>query len=258
MIGSRPHRRSPASSARPSRPRRDWPATDGEINFLWSFMDGSIMVPETRERLHRAWGFCERHAWIALAVEMAYRRRFVMGSAVLYEDLMERAAHAARARGPFPGRQLSRRLGSDGPCLLCDLNVAAASGAFAPQRRLARGRGTAALRRFALDHESHWAPHVCGVCRPAGTVARCRPHLLADIRAGKPVDLAHQRAQIDGIRRHVAALLNAYCAEFRDTDTAEDRAALLRAVGWCSGWRPLLTLTAIRDAAPRASICKGG
>jgi len=30
--------------------------------------------------------------------------------------------------------------------------------------------------------------------------------------------------------------------ELRGTDTGEDRAALISAVGWCSGWRPLLSI----------------
>jgi hypothetical protein len=243
---------------RVARCRTYWPATDGEINFLWSFIDGSIMHPESRERLHRAWGFCERHAWIALAVEMAFRPHFIIGPAVLYDDLMERAAAAFRPHGPVRARRLAFRLRSAGPCLLCELKVADASGTFAPPARVARGRSTTALRRFALEHKAHWSRHVCGACRPATTAERCRPHLIADIRAGKPVDLAYHRACLDEIRRRVAVFLNSYCFGYHGTDTAEDRAALLRAIGWCSGWAPLLGLVAPHGTAGRDIIAKRG
>src|SRR6266496_3870675 len=36
--------------------------SDGELNFLWWFIQGSIMNPETRFRLHRRWGMCQRHS----------------------------------------------------------------------------------------------------------------------------------------------------------------------------------------------------
>jgi hypothetical protein len=47
--------------------------TNSEINFVWSFIQGSIMIPETRNALLRAFGFCDRHAWVHLSVEMSFR-----------------------------------------------------------------------------------------------------------------------------------------------------------------------------------------
>ena len=35
----------------------------GEIHYLYWYIQGSIMFPEIRRDLRKAWGFCERHAW---------------------------------------------------------------------------------------------------------------------------------------------------------------------------------------------------
>src|SRR5512135_231296 len=41
----------------------------GEVHFLRSFIQGSIMLTETRRRLLLAWGMCPRHSLAALSVE---------------------------------------------------------------------------------------------------------------------------------------------------------------------------------------------
>lgn len=38
----------------------------GEIHYLWWFIQGSIMNPDTRYKLRDSWGLCERHAWGAI------------------------------------------------------------------------------------------------------------------------------------------------------------------------------------------------
>lgn len=75
--------------------------SDGEVHFLWWFIQGSIMNPETRERLHRAWGMCARHAAALLAVEAAYRHGWMHACALLYLDLIERGLGALTTRGLF-------------------------------------------------------------------------------------------------------------------------------------------------------------
>ena len=84
--------------------------SEGEVYYLWSFIQGSIMIPETRWQLRRAWGMCERHAFVAVAVECAHRRAFLHGPAILYRDLMERARAAFDVTGPLKGSQIARRL----------------------------------------------------------------------------------------------------------------------------------------------------
>jgi hypothetical protein len=53
--------------------------TNGEINFLWWFIQGSIMNSDTWARLMKSYGFCERHAWIHLSIETSFRDRFLLG-----------------------------------------------------------------------------------------------------------------------------------------------------------------------------------
>ena len=56
-----------------------WPLSDGEVHYLYGFIQGSIMIPETHFAIHRGWGFCERHAWGAFAVELCFRKLPLLG-----------------------------------------------------------------------------------------------------------------------------------------------------------------------------------
>ena len=53
--------------------------TEGEVNFLWSFIQGSLVNPETWNSLLGSYGFCERHAWIHMSIEMAFRDEYLLG-----------------------------------------------------------------------------------------------------------------------------------------------------------------------------------
>jgi hypothetical protein len=75
--------------------------SDGEIHYLYWFIQGSIMVPNIRQRLRRAWGFCERHAWGYILVEAAFYRGFMHGASILYEDLLFLALSAFNIKGPL-------------------------------------------------------------------------------------------------------------------------------------------------------------
>ena len=88
--------------------------SDGEIHYLYWFIQGSIMVPDIRHELRRAWGFCERHAWSYILVEAAFYRGYMHGAALLYEDLLTPAVSNLRVRGPLRNRRLARSLGSPG------------------------------------------------------------------------------------------------------------------------------------------------
>jgi hypothetical protein len=61
------------------RQRCTLPLSNGEINFLWWFIQGSIMSPSTRDRLWKTWGMCERHTWGFISVEAAFRQGYMMG-----------------------------------------------------------------------------------------------------------------------------------------------------------------------------------
>jgi hypothetical protein len=219
--------------------------SDGEVHFLYWFIQGSIMNPDTRRRLQGAWGFCQRHALAHLAVEFAFRRGWVHGCAVLYDDLMERAVRTVNS-GRF-GFWLAFRLRQTGPCLMCELGFGPNSPGLAPAELLARGRETSRLRSFAAETLSYWRGFVCAQCTgrtPSPDAPRCRPHLLGDLRHRRPVHLGAQRELIGSIYSAVNRYSRSFRLELQGTDTPADRAGLIAAMGWCSGWSAWLEFAA--------------
>ena len=219
--------------------------TDGEVNFLWSFIQGSIMIPETWDALLRGFGLCERHAWVHLSVEMAFRRQHFLGPVILYRALIDKAAQAVHARS------ITRQLRTRGPCRLCELNIHHAAAGACPRARLDRGRDSSRLRAFAAELEGLWRPMVCAACAGEATtgdgLSRCRRHLVDDLNARRSVDLAWQQEALQGLSKRLGHYEKSFTAG-AEGPRDEDRAALISAVGWCSGWRPLLVMLARRHA----------
>lgn len=236
-----------------------WPLSDGEIHFLWWFIQGSIMEPDIRQRLRRAWGFCERHGWGALAVETAFRHGYLHGPALLYQDLMERALGALERAGPWLAPRLVRKLRPTSPCLMCEMDLRRRGGGAAREELFEQGRDAQPLRAFADMTQPYWRSTVCGRCLGDGSTPRCRPHLREDARGRRVADLAAQRELAGYITTHVTAYARSFRWERRDTETNEDRAALIGAVGWCSGWQawlPLLGLGMVHGGEG-ASVAEG-
>jgi hypothetical protein len=200
------------------------------------------MVPETRWRLRRAWGLCARHAWGAVAGEAAYRHGYLHGPAKLYEDLMERALRAFDPRGPGRAHRVAWRLRARGPCLMCDSGLQRASGGGAPAALLERGRDLRALRELAERTKPYWGPVVCGRCADSPSNARCRVHFLEDTLGPWPRPVDEHRALVAYVLARLAVYSRSFVWGYHDTESDEDRAALLSAVGWCSGWRGLIAL----------------
>jgi len=226
------------------------PATDREIDFLWSFIQGSIMIPETWSALLRNYGFCERHAWIHIAIEMSFREQYLLGPAILYSALMEKSLRAVSVRPIVGSRFLIGRLRGT-RCLLCAMGLRGPSAGVSPKARLDRGRDTSELRSFAGKLEPLWRCVLCSDCaghQSNGAPKRCRQHLLAAIRAGMPIDIDAQRNML----RILSGGLARYEGSFilgGPKASNHDRAALIAAIGWCSGWRPLLAQLTQGEAA---------
>jgi len=216
------------------------PLSDGEIHHLWWFIQGSIMEPDIRWRLRRAWGTCERHAWGGLAVETAFRQGYLHGPAVLYDDLMERAVRAFDLRGTWQARRLSRRLRPRGPCMMCELGLGPASRGAARAELLQQGRDPGEFHSLASKTRAYWRRAFCGRCSGDGSSSRCRRHLVEDASRGV-ADLAEQRALVRYVAQHLKVYRRSFVWGHHGTETEEDRAALISAVGWCSGWRPLIS-----------------
>ena len=226
------------------------PLSSGEVHFLGSFIQGSIMLVETRRRLRLAWGMCQRHSLGALRVEAACRHGYLHGPAILYADLMGCAVRAFDAHGPLLRRQLARRLRERGPCLMCDLGYGPRSEGFVAPQMLAAGRDPNPLMRFLRATEPQWRTAVCGDCARNGALSRCRIHLREALRTGAALDLDAQRLLVTQVAERVQRFSDSFGWDKRGTDTAADRAALVSAAGWCGGWDALLTF------APREAACQ--
>jgi hypothetical protein len=217
--------------------------TDGEINFLWSFIQGSIMNPETWSALLRSYGFCERHAWIHISVEMAFRDQYLLGPTILYGGLIDKSLRAVNA--PRPGGSLSvmRRLRAAGRCFLCAMNVKNASAGACPQARLQQGRDCGQLRKFASKLQPIWRSSLCAECSghesDGMSINRCRQHLLAAMKARTRIDIVALTKMLQDLSDRVARYQGSFLAGGPKAND-QDRAALIAAIGWCSGWRPLL------------------
>ena len=223
-----------------------WPLPDGAVHFFYWFIQGTIMYPDTRDALRGSWGFCARHAWACLSVEIAFRDRFLLGPAILYEELLERAVRCLAARGPFRRRRLLRTLLAKRPCIACELDIEnAGRGAFS-QSRLDHGRDTEPLRAFALETENHWRKAVCGACSGDGSSLRCRPHLLQDLAAKVAIDQTAHWRNVQSALTDLTSFYRSLLWGYTGAVPAEQRASIFVAVGWMSGWRPLLDLIASR------------
>jgi hypothetical protein len=212
--------------------------SDGEINFLWSFIQGSIMIPETWNALLRSYGFCGRHAWIHLGVEISFRDEYLLGPTILYAALVDKALNVMRGR-----HSAIRRLRASGRCLLCALDVENAAANASPLARIERGRDGSALRSFARRLETMWSQWVCSECLAHNdrgpTRNSCRGHLIAAVKVRMAVDIVAQRSLLLDLSDGVARYRRSF-SPGAPKASDRDRAALIAAIGWCSGWRPLL------------------
>lgn len=219
--------------------------SSGEIDFLWWFIQGSIMDPVVRARLYAHWGLCERHSLAFLVVESSFRPHLIHGSTILYNELMRRAAEILNGRGLLslaPTTVSRHLLRPSGPCHICDLGYNAASSGNVAADRLAQGRDVTNAIRFAAESQRGWFPYVCGLCAGTQSPVLCRPHLVEAMEHDGTRAARAQHDTVCAISSHLARFETSFRWEKRNTDTDEDRGALIGAIGWCSGWSELLRL----------------
>ncbi len=221
----------------------------GEIHFLWWFIQGSIMNPSTRTRLRRAWGLCQRHAWGWMVVEAAFRNAYMHGPAVLYEDLMTTAAPLFELHGPRQLFRLARRLKEKGPCLMCEEGYNASSKGFVKPHIVQQGRDVTQFQRLAGRTAAFWSRGVCGRCANTDSPLRCRIHLIEDLSTGDAKDIELHRDAFGDIVERLRRYARSFQFEFQGNRADEDEAALIEAVGWCSGWETFLVLLRSSEGA---------
>lgn len=235
------------------------PLSDGEVDFLWWFIRGSLMDAGVRTRLHAHWGLCPRHSLAFFVVESSFRPHLIHGCTILYSKLMRRAVRRLSIEGLrslVPDRLALHFLRTSGPCHVCDLGYGPHSQGNVPPARLQQGRDASSAIRFASENCSGWQPYVCGVCSGNGSFALCRPHLVATPEGDADKCTASQRELVKTIAFHLDRFDNSFRWEQRGTDGPEDRGALIAAIGWCSGWGNLLNgpLRDLNSSAPNESV----
>jgi len=224
----------------PPGPARHHPLGELEITYVSELGAGRLDDLATRVRLWKSWGMCQRHALGFLAVEASIEDGWLFQAAVLYAEIMERAEHAL-ARHWFLERARAEANLEGDACPLCALGLTA-DGA-APRdaaRRVAAGSRLEALQALASNTRVHWSAWVCGSCDGSGSSVRCRVHLAEELRVGLPVDLATHRARVSELAWRVDAYRASFGWSQRGSGTLADEAALIGAMGWCSGWGAIL------------------
>jgi hypothetical protein len=220
-------------------PRTDvWPLSEGEIHYLWWFIQGSIMEPGIRRRLRQAWG-----------VLRAARLGGARGGGGVPAPLPPRVGRAVRGfdgaglprirPGPRSLRDVSQAgPPHDGPVLDVRKRVrTTGSGRGARSALRGRtGRDAGSFLAFAGVTRPYWRATVCGSCAGDQSAPRCRPHLVEHAAHGDRMTVGMHAELAKYILGHLKAYARSSRWECRDTETDEDRAALISAVGWCSGW----------------------
>jgi hypothetical protein len=224
------------------RSRAEFRLSPGEIHYLYWHIQGSIMEPETRQALRKAWGFCERHAWAAMLVESAFRPGFLHGPSILYENIMSRALPAFDLSGPLLALRLRFSLREKGPCLMCEMGYGPGTEGKAGRDIIETGGNPEHLRAFARRTAQYWSETVCGVCNNSDSLERCRRHLTEDADRGFLPAISLQRDLVRSVHDRLVVYARSFVCGYHGTATDKDRAALISAVGWCSGWGPLLLM----------------
>jgi hypothetical protein len=205
-----------------------------EVKQLWWWQrDGAIMTPRIRGQLRRAFGLCPRHTWAHFAAECELRGR-PFSTAILYQDLVSWAAQSLR--------QAPRRRSSPPPvttlqtrerCSTCQWLVestAPEDPGFAERQervnRLERTRG------YLAESRRVWLARSCPHCLH-GEGLICRPHLLAVDPMS--IDDGVCAAALLELGEPVGTLVAAMTVRGPVART-QDRAALVEALGWCTGW----------------------
>ena len=212
--------------------------TDGEVNFIQGFVhDGSIGA-ECGLQLMGYWGYCQRHAWVSFAVEMSTLHGFCSRSASLYVDILRQASAALAGNTQ---RAVAKQLRGSGSCMICNANPTWRGLLSAAE--LAEAKDPARLRSFLEESAPHWRSDCCPRCIAGVTGGQlCRHHMIDAISEGQSLELNREREYFLNVLARLENYAWSFSWGFRGIDGPEDRAAIISAIGWCSGWSSLATL----------------
>lgn len=124
---------------------------------------------------------------------------------------------------------------------MCEMGLGPHSSGMASAQLVEKARELGTIREMARRSFPHWEEMICGECVGGDSMVRCRPHLISQAGLGREAYELNKDLILE-IRERVIRYCRSFRWEFRGTDTDLDLGGLLAAVGWCSGWRPLLGL----------------
>lgn len=107
------------------------------------------------------------------------------------------------------------------------------------------GRNLGELQALALKTTTYWQKPLCGRCAGNDSPQRCRLHLIEEISQGMMSDPSPHASLVDSIAEHIKTHARSFRYEYHGTQTEEDTAALISAVGWCSGWQTFLSIVGL-------------
>ena len=220
-------------------------ATLMEVKQLLSFVDGAVVMPETREYLWRSWGFCPRHTWLLATVECELRIR-PFGTTIVYQDLTRRAG-TLLSIAYVPEAVKLQRLRGRLPCPTCDyLAIAHSNPAWSLATECVNRRRR--VKAFLAATHEEWVARTCPVCL-GGDGPVCRPHML-----GGGAALGDTGRTL----RELAIRLRTYDKSLAwqgPAATPRDVASLVEALGWFAGWAyPAALLAEEPEPAPAALV----
>jgi len=125
---------------------------------------------------------------------------------------------------------------------MCNMKYHSHSKGFMQAERARIGRDLGALRDLAVKTAPYWEKALCGRCAGTDSPQRCRRHLAEELSQGVIKDLSLHVSLLDDIEKHLRMYKRSFRHGYHGTDTDEDRASLISAVGWCSGWKTLLSI----------------
>lgn len=216
--------------------------TNGEVHYLWYFMQGSIMDPYVRRHLRNSWGFCQRHMAGWLLVESAFHHNYFHGPSILLADLIGRAQNCfSRYQVPLVA---AVRLRNKKPCFMCYLGFNAERKGSANADIMRQGNDVSYLRQFAHETEMYWRKSVCPRCvNNAGSEGLlCRTHLIQELSHNKYSSIKNAATYIDYLYEQITFFSHSFRWEHRGSATTECKASLISVAGWLGGWAELINL----------------
>lgn len=125
---------------------------------------------------------------------------------------------------------------------MCEEEYGPDSTGFVKKKIVQQGRDLSELLGLARRTEPHWRKSVCGTCAGTASNRRCREHLIEDESMGLADDIPAHSALVNYISAHLVKYARSFQFQYKGSQTEEDTAALISAVGWCSGWGLFLSI----------------